>query len=51
MEQISKNIFLVKPNFVGLIIEEMENVMPYPKGSTQYVSPTVVKGENIRIYD
>ena len=46
-----RNIFLIKPRFVGLIIEEMENVMPYPKGSTQYVSPTVVKGENIRIYD
>ena len=46
-----RNIFLIKPRFVGLIIEEMENVMPYPKGSTQYISPTVVKGENIRIYD
>jgi len=24
--------------------------MPYKKGSTQYVSETLVKGENIRLY-
>jgi len=45
-----RNIFTIKPNFVGLVIEEMEDIMPYEKGSTQYVSPSVVKGENIRIY-
>ncbi len=45
-----RNIFVIKPRFIGLIIEEMERVMKYPKGSTQYVSPTVVKGENIRLY-
>jgi len=34
-----------------LVIEEMERLMKYPKGSTQYVSKNVVKGENIRIYE
>ena len=46
-----RNIFLIKPRFIGLIIEEMERVMEYPKGSTQYVSPRVVRGENVRLYD
>ena len=46
-----RNIFLIKPRFTGLILEEMERVMEYPKGSTQYVSPKVVRGENIRLYD
>ena len=46
-----RNIFLIKPRFIGLIIEEMERVMEYPKGSTQYVSPKVVRGENVRLYD
>ena len=45
-----RNIFLIKPNFIGLITEEMENIMPYQKGSTQYVSKNVVRGENIRLY-
>jgi len=46
-----RNIFLIKPRFTGLILEEMERVMEYPKGSTQYVSPKVVRGENVRLYD
>ena len=46
-----RNIFLIKPRFIGLIIEEMERIMEYPKGSTQYVSPRVVRGENVRLYD
>ena len=46
-----RNINVIKPRFIGLIIEEIEKVMKYPKGSTQYVSKRVVKGENIRIYE
>ena len=46
-----RNIFIIKPRFTGLILEEMERVMEYPKGSTQYVSPKVVRGENVRLYD
>ena len=46
-----RNINIIKPRFGGLIIEEIEKVMKYPKGSTQYVSKKVVKGENIRIYE
>ena len=46
-----RNIDIIKPRFIGLIIEEMEKAMKYPKGSTQYVSKKVVKGENIRLYE
>ena len=46
-----RNINLIKPKFIGLVIEEIEKVMKYPKGSTQYVSKKVVRGENIRIYE
>ena len=46
-----RNIFLIKPRFIGLILEEMERVMEYPKGGTQYISPRVVRGENVRLYD
>ena len=46
-----RNINIIKPRFIGLVIEEMERLMKYQKGSTQYVSKNVVKGENIRIYE
>ena len=46
-----RNIDIIKPRFIGLVIEEMEWLMKYPKGSSQYVSKKVVRGENIRIYE
>ena len=46
-----RNINIIKPRFIGLVIEEMEKLMKYQKGSTQYISKKVVKGENIRIYE
>ena len=51
LNDAKRNISIIKPRFIGLIIEEIEKEMKYPKGSTQYVSKKVVKGENIRIYD
>ena len=51
LNDAKRNIDIIKPRFVGLVIEEIEKAMKYPKGSTQYVSKKVVKGENIRIYD
>ena len=46
-----RNIDIIKPRFIGLVIEEMDRLMKYPKGSTQYVSKRGVRGENIRIYE
>ncbi len=46
-----RNINIMKPRFIGLVIEEMEKLMKYQKGSTQYLSKNVVKGEHIRIYE
>jgi len=51
LNDAKRNISIIKPRFIGLIIEEIEKAMKYPKGSTQYVSKKVVKGENIRIYE
>ena len=51
LQDEKRNIFLIKPKFTGIIIEEMQRVMTYPKGSTQYVSPTVVRGENIKLFE
>ena len=51
LNDAKRNISIIKPRFIELIIEEIEKAMKYPKGSTQYVSKKVVKGENIRIYE
>ena len=45
-----RNIFLLRPEFLSTAVENLENVMKYRKGSTQYVSDNIIRGENIRIY-
>ena len=45
-----RNIFLLRSEFLNVAIENLEDVMKYRKGSTQYVNNNTVRGENIRIY-
>ena len=45
-----RNIFLLKPIYLSVIIDDIEETMPYIPGSTQYVSDKLVRGNNIRLY-
>ena len=46
-----RNIYCLKGFYVGLIVDDMERIMPYKKNSSQYVDPKTVKGDNIRLYE
>ena len=46
-----RNIFLLKPIYLILYLMILEEIMEYKKGSTQYVSETLVQGDNIRLFD
>ena len=50
IENNKRNIYLLKPAYINLILNDMSASMKYKEGSTQYVSETLVKGENIRLY-
>ena len=50
IQEERRNIFILKDTFISLIIDDLERIMPYKPGSSQYVSPSVVKGENIRLF-
>ena len=50
IEDDKRNIFLLKPKYVGIARDDLDSMMPYKKGSTQYMNETLVKGENIRLY-
>ena len=50
IENDKRNIYLLKPAYINLIINDMSESMTYKEGSTQYLSETLVKGENIRLY-
>jgi len=46
-----RNIFLLKPMYIPVIRDDMEIMMRYKKGSTQYVSKSLKRAENIRLYE
>ena len=50
IQEERRNIFILKDTFISLVIDDLEQIMPYKPGSSQYVSPSVVKGENIRLF-
>jgi len=51
IQENKRNIFLIKNNYIPVVLNDMENIMPYRKGSTQFVSETLKRADNIRLYD
>ena len=51
IEDNKRNIYLLKPAYINLILNDMSESMKYKEGSTQYVSETLVQGDNIRLFD
>ena len=45
-----RNIYVLKKEYLNVILNDMEESMLYKEGSTQYLSETLVRGENIRLY-
>jgi len=50
LEEDKRSIFVLKGTYLALVIDDINEIMPYTPGSTQYVSDRVVRGENIRLY-
>ena len=46
-----RNIFVLKSSYLNIIFDDLEGIMEYKKGSTQYVGETSVRGDNIRLFD
>ena len=50
IEDDKRNIFVLKPRYLNVVFNDMEEIMQYKKGSTQYVSRTLKRGDNIRLF-
>ena len=50
LEDKKRDIFLLKPEYVNVVIDDLEEMMLYKKGSTQYVSETLKRADNVRLY-
>ena len=49
-EDAKRNIYLLKNSYLHIIIDDLQEMMTYKKGSTQYVNETLKAAENIKIY-
>ena len=45
-----RSIFLLKPIYLNILFDDIEEIMANKKGSTQFVSRTLMIGDNIRLY-
>jgi hypothetical protein len=50
IENDKRNIFILKQRYLNIITDDMGDIMPYREGSSQYVTETLKRGENIRLY-
>jgi hypothetical protein len=50
IENDKRNIYLLKSEYLNIILNDMNEIMPYKKGSSQYISEDLKKGDNIRLY-
>ena len=50
INEAKRNIYLLKPKYLQVVRDDLEDLMTYREGSTQYVSETLKRAENIRLY-
>jgi hypothetical protein len=51
IENNKRNIYLLKPRYLNVLFNDIDDIMPYKKGGSQYVDATLKRGDNIRLYD
>lgn len=51
IEEAKRNIFILKPIYLSVIFNDMEELMTYKEGGDQYVNSTLKRGDNIRLFE
>ena len=51
LEEAKRNIYVLKPRYLNVVFNDMDDIMPYKKGGDQYVNSTLKRGDNIRLFD
>lgn len=51
IEEEKRNIFVLKPQYLNVIINDIESVMPYTEGSPQFINPFLKKVDDIRLFE
>jgi len=46
-----REIFLLKKIYLNLVFDDIEQIMTYKEGSTQFLDETLVRGDDIRLFN
>ena len=50
IENKKREIFILKPEYISVVMDDIDDIAAYKKGSTEYVDETLKRAENIRLY-
>jgi hypothetical protein len=45
-----REVYILKQEYVSVVLDDINELMPYKKGSTEYIDKTLKRAENIRLY-
>lgn len=51
LENEKRNIYALKSQYLNIVFNDMDSIMPYKSGGSQYVSESLKRGDNIRIHE
>ena len=49
-ENDKRNIYILKSRYLNVVLDDMQDIMTYKKGSSQYKTETLKTADNIRLY-
>ena len=50
LQEKRRNIFLLKPQYLSIALDDLELIMTYKKGSSQYKTESMKTADNIRLF-
>ena len=50
VENDKRQIFILKQEYLTVVLDDADEIMPYEKGSTEFIDRNLKKAENIRLY-
>ena len=50
VENKKRNIFILKQEYLSVVLDDISQISSYKKGSTEYINRTLKRAENIRLY-
>jgi len=50
LENKKREIFILKPEYISVVLDDIEDITKYKKGSTEYIDETLKRAENIRLF-